>query len=95
MEIWYFFSLNYFKILIFQYLDNQVPTTSIGKLIGCFCCVFGILVLAMPVPVIVNNFQEICCLQQKKERAIKFKKKRLEQIEKLEEENEMLLTVKI
>jgi hypothetical protein len=22
MEIWYFFSLNYFKILIFQYLDN-------------------------------------------------------------------------
>lgn len=34
-----------------------VPHTTIGKIIGSMCAVCGVLTLALPVPVIVSNFQ--------------------------------------
>ena len=36
---------------------DKVPVTRIGKMIGGCCVVTGVLTLALPVPVIVSNFE--------------------------------------
>lgn len=35
---------------------DMAPTTTMGKFIGSICAVCGVLTIALPVPVIVNNF---------------------------------------
>ena len=47
---------------------DMVPRTMTGKLVGSLCSVSGVLVIALPVPVIVSNFSRIYTNSQRLER---------------------------
>merc|ERR1711892_1485987 len=37
---------------------EKAPTTYIGKMIGGLCALIGVFILALPVPIVVNRFQD-------------------------------------
>lgn len=70
-----FFSY-YFPILMYSLLSvflcfrygDMVPKTIVGKVFGSICSLSGVLVIALPVPVIVSNFSRIYHQSQRAEK---------------------------
>lgn len=46
----------------------MVPKTIVGKIFGSICSLSGVLVIALPVPVIVSNFSRIYHQSQRAEK---------------------------
>ncbi|VDO92840.1 unnamed protein product [Soboliphyme baturini] len=64
----------------FSYGD-MVPGTTIGKVVGGVCSLSGVLVIALPVPVIVSNFSRIYQQNQRADKRKAQKKLRLARIQ--------------
>ena len=47
---------------------DMVPNTVVGKLFGSLCSLSGVLVIALPVPVIVSNFSRIYSQNQRSDK---------------------------
>ncbi|KAL3852001.1 hypothetical protein ACJMK2_015690 [Sinanodonta woodiana] len=59
---------------------DMVPRTIMGKLVGGICSLSGVLVIALPVPVIVSNFSRIYHQNQRADKRKAQKKARLARI---------------
>jgi len=53
--------------MYFSYGD-MTPNTIMGKLFGSICSLCGVLVIALPVPVIVSNFSRILGQNQRQDK---------------------------
>ena len=67
------------------------PTTFLGKIIGSACAVSGVLVMALPIPIVVDNFGNYYA-EQKKLEARELKKEAQEKAARLERRQEQTCT---
>jgi hypothetical protein len=66
---------------------DMVPATVFGKIVGTGCSICGVLVIALPIPIIVNNFAESYTNQVREEKEERERKR----VEKAQKSKEKLL----
>ena len=54
---------------------DTIPITNWGRFIGCWCAIFGVLVIGLPIPVIVKSFNKFYTVVKKKNTSILVKDK--------------------
>ena len=64
------------------------PNTLLGKIIGSACAVSGVLVMALPIPIVVDNFGDYYAEQKKLEQQ-ELKKEAQERAAKMERRQEI------
>jgi len=47
---------------------DVTPVTGFGKVLGCFCAIFGVLVIGLPIPIIGNSFNKFYARQKRWEK---------------------------
>ncbi|KAG8005404.1 Potassium voltage-gated channel subfamily D member 2 [Nibea albiflora] len=67
-------------LMVWFWYGDMVPKTIMGKIFGSVCSLSGVLVIALPVPVIVSNFSRIYHQSQRAEKRRAQKKTRLARI---------------
>ncbi|CAH8583315.1 unnamed protein product [Schistosoma mattheei] len=65
---------------------DMLPRTILGKLIGACCCICGVLVVALPIPIIVNNFADFYKEHMRREKVLK----RRDEYEKFRRNEELI-----
>ena len=49
---------------------DVVPISFAGKLVGCFCAIFGVLVIGLPIPIIGSSFNNFYLREKRKEKKL-------------------------
>ena len=67
---------------------DVVPTSFAGKMVGCACAVFGVLVIGLPIPIIGSSFNSFYSREKRREKMIQEQAEKVERVKIMEPSNQ-------